>query len=198
VSRSPLLVRDAVEDDAAALSRLWSELVDTGPESSGESPEELTARSVVRAQGDPTTRILVAEVDGAVVGCAYLRTPQVSPLHEERIMHVSHLQADAGEGRDGIQRALLECSVTWAEQRGVETLVTATAARDKDANRFLARLGLAQAVVLRTASVAALRARLPHDPSGAARTAARTSRSVGQVVAARRSQRRARNRQLLT
>jgi N-acetylglutamate synthase-like GNAT family acetyltransferase len=197
VSRAPVLVRDAVSSDASVLCLLWQELlVAPGPDISGGSAEQAVVTSIARATQDPSSRILVAETDGDVVGCAYLRTGHVSPVHEESVVHVSHLQV-LPDAVAGVDRALVEAALSWAEHRGVDTVVAATSATDRDANRFFARLGLAQVAVLRGASVCALRARLPHDPAAPARAAARGQRSVGQVVAARRSQRRAATRQLL-
>jgi L-amino acid N-acyltransferase YncA len=189
-------VRDATTDDTASLCRLWKDLL-ASTEEAHEPPEAVAARSVTRAEADPSCRIVVAEQDGEVVGCAYLRTAAASPVHDERLLHVSHLQTDH-KHRTVAEHAVIEAAVRWAEQHGMETLVASTSAYDRDVNRSLARLGLAQAAVLRTASVAALRALLPPDPATAARGTARPSRSVGQVVAARRSQRRARTRHLLT
>lgn len=196
MSRSPVLVRDATTGDTASLCRLWKDLL-ASTEEAHEPAEVMAERSVRRADADPSSRILVAELDGEVVGCAYLRTAAASPVHEERLLHLSHLQTDPKQ-RAATEHAVIEAAVRWGERHGVETLVVSTSAYDRDANRSLARLGLAQAAVLRSASVAALRALLPPDPAAAARGAARPSRSVGQVVAARRSQRRARTRHLLT
>jgi GNAT superfamily N-acetyltransferase len=188
-------VRDAVDDDVSALCTLWSDLCKPG-DSQGEALEARMGRAVTRWDADADSRVLVAELDGDVVGCAFLRTGLVSPVDDDHVVHVSHLQVDPAASRHGVGRSLVEAATTWAEQRGVESLVVATAANDRDANRFLARLGLVQVAVLRGAAVTALRARLPHDPGAVARHGARAGRSVGQVVAARRSQRRARNRQV--
>ena len=195
MSRAPVQVRDAVEGDAEALCRLWAEALP--PDGEGAEAGQVALGALARVDGDPALRILVAHLDDRVVGTAYLRAERVSPVRDERVLSVSHLQADPDGGREGVERALLECAVSWAEECGIETIVTATVPSDRETNRFLARLGLAQGAVLRHATVAALRARLPHDPTAVARNGSRVARPVGQVVAARRSQRRARTRQLL-
>lgn len=193
MSRAPLLVRDAVEADAGDICLLWSDLLMTpGGDSSGRSPEQVAKAGIRRCAGETSCRIIVAELEGRAVGCAYLRLARVSPVHDEQAVQVSHLQSVDGAERAAIDRALIEAALSWAEQAGATTVLSATGAHDREANRTLARMGLAQVVVLRGATVAALRAKLPHDPSALARTATRTGRSVGQVVAARRSQRRAR------
>lgn len=183
-------VRDAVASDAAVLSRLWFDLV--APQ--GDAPESVVAKAVLRYAGDDGGRIVVAELDGAVVGCGFIRVAVASPLDAGRAVLLSHVQVAVGYGRQGVGSALLEAALTWAEHRGVETVVTSVPTDHREANRFLARLGLAPVASLRAGSVAALRARLPHDPSTVARRSRRISRNVGQVVAARRSQRRAQAR----
>jgi hypothetical protein len=55
----------------------------------------------------------------------------------------------------------------------------------------MARLGLSQVAVMRAATVSTLRAKMPVEPPAAARVGTRSHRSVGQVLAQRRSQRRA-------
>lgn len=193
MSRVPAVVRDAVEGDAAGLATLWADvLVRPGAEGVGLPSVTEAQRAIARFAEAKDIRVLVADVDGEVVGGIFLRVSLLSPLHPDRALHMSHLQVDPRFLRHGVGRALLEAGVTWAEQLGVETVLAGAPAADRDTNRFLARLGLAQVAVLRFGSVAALRGKLPHDPSLLARGGVRMGRSVGQVVAARRSQRRAR------
>ncbi len=196
MSRVPVLVRDAVEADASAICDLWTGALHRPAVDDGPSGEALVREALARASEDPLTRILVAEADGTVLGAAQLRISQLSPLLDERVLHVNHLQVAKHAERLGLGRALLEAALSWAEVQGVASLVVAAAANDREANRFLARLGMGQVAVLRGASVAGLRARLPGDPSVAVRGGTRASRTVGQVVAVRRSQRRARGRDL--
>ena len=198
--RTPVLVRDATEEDAGVLAALWQELLARpgGAELVGGPPETTTSQAVERCDNVTHTRLVVAEVDGQVAGGAFFRVGVASPLHDERALHISHLQVDPEFMRHGVGQSLVEAAVTWAEQLGIGMLLAAASVTDRDANRFLARLGLTQVAVLRGASVAALRTRLPHDPSAVARSGVRMGRSVGQVVAARRSQRRARGRDAVT
>ena len=193
MSRVSVQVRDAVEGDAAALSALWKDvLIRPGAEGVGVPSVTQAEQAILRFSESKDSRVLVADVDGQVVGGVFLRVSLLSPLHSDRALHMSHLQVDRRFIRHGVGRSLMEAGVTWAEQLGIETVLAGAPAADRDTNRFLARLGLAQVAVLRFASVATLRAKLPHDPSLMARGGVRMGRSVGQVVAARRSQRRAR------
>ncbi|MDX6324020.1 MAG: hypothetical protein QOK15_374 [Nocardioidaceae bacterium] len=196
VSRVPVVVRDAADEDAAALCRLWEEFLNRPGADQSADPEEVARKAVARVDEDPAGRILVAEREGDVVGCAMLRMIQVSPFYDDPVLRVSHLQVDPSHARKGAGRSLLEASLSWAEQQGVDGILVTSPVNDRDANRFMARMGLGQVAGIRGAAVTALRARLPHDPSAAARQVGRQGRNVGQVVAARRSQRRARARRI--
>ncbi len=192
----PVQVRDASERDALVVSELWSELVarpstDAGP---GEAPEMVVAKAVLRYSEDDSGRIIVAELDGAVVGCGFMSVGVASPLDGGLTVHLSHVHVADGFGRLGVGSAMVEATLTWAEQRGIECVMTSVPANHREANRFLARLGMAPVASLRGGSVVSLRARLPHAQSLVVRQSGRKGRSVGQVVAARRSQRRARTR----
>lgn len=196
MSRVPVQVRDAVEADAAGLATLWADvLVRPGAEGVGLPSVTQAQQAIARFAEAKDIRVLVADIDGEVVGGIFLRVNLLSPLHSDRALHASHLQVDRRYLRHGVGRALLEAAVTWAEQLGVETMLAGAPAADRDTNRFLARLGLSQVAVLRFGSVATLRSKLPHDPSVVARGGVRKGRSVGQVVAARRSQLRARSQE---
>jgi GNAT superfamily N-acetyltransferase len=194
----PVHVRDAVEGDALALSRLWSDLVaHAGADPVGDRPETVAAKAIVRVPAEDLGRILVAELDGCLVGCAFLRVGLVSPLDEARVVQLSHLKVAEGAERQGVGSALVEASLTWAEQRGIDAILTAVPQSHREGNRFLARLGMSPVASLRGGSVAALRAKMPS--AAAARPggrAGKSGRSVGQVVAVRRSQRRARARRV--
>jgi GNAT superfamily N-acetyltransferase len=192
LSRVPVQVRDAVVGDAAALVSLWGEMLTSPRSEAVAQPVATTSRAIARAAADPFARVVVVETEGEVAGCVYLRIASLSPLAEQPVMQLSHLQVDTRRTRQGIGRALVEAAVAWAEESSVEGIVAAPVANDREANRFLARLGLSSVAVLRGASVAAVRSKLPAAPPVAARQPGRTGRSVGHVVAARRSQRRRR------
>lgn len=190
--RGQIMVREARREDAAALIRLWAGLLPRPvAEPAPASDQERVALSVERHAVQPDTSIVVAEVDGQIAGCAYLRVGLVSPLDAEPAVHVSHLQVDAATDASAadVGTGLLDAALGWAEEQGIGTLTAGSAATDRDTNRFLARLGLGQVGVLRATTVPALRARMLRDQAAAPRGIARRT---GQVVAMRRSQRRAR------
>jgi GNAT superfamily N-acetyltransferase len=191
VSRSPIVVREAEPEDATALLTVWSDILRRTS-----SPPRLSEAkaAVARAAADPEQRLVVAQVEGAVVGAALLTRSAPTPLHADDTVKVNHLQVLDEARKHGVGRALMVAAVEWAEDKGATTIMASAPSQSRDANRFLARLGLGSLATLRIASVASLRAgALPVEPPACARTDVRTSRTVAQVLAKRRSMRRAVN-----
>jgi GNAT superfamily N-acetyltransferase len=190
VSRIPVQVRDAVPEDAAALLAVWGDFRRTSADRAG-STEHAAGQAVARIAADPDERLVVGTLEGAVVGAAHLLRAPISPIHCDTAIHVTHLHVLGGHRRHGVGKALLEAAVAWGEEKDTSHLLTAASVHSRDANRFMARLGLTQIAIVRGASIPALRAKLPVDPPAGARVSSRNHRSVGQVLAQRRLQRRA-------
>ena len=191
MSRCAVPVRDAHPEDADALLRVWSPV---GAGQASEQDGQAARASLARISADPDQRLLVALVEGTVVGAVHLVRATVSPVHCESAVHVTHLHVLESHRRRGVGRALMEAVVGWAEEKDTVHVIAAASAGSRDANRFMARLGLGQVAVLRGATVAGLRAKLPVEPPAAARVGSRSSRTVGQVIVQRRSLRRAQAR----
>ncbi|MGZ4503581.1 MAG: GNAT family N-acetyltransferase [Nocardioidaceae bacterium] len=193
--RCPVHVRDAVPEDVSALLDVWG----TGfparaDREAGPGPEVEGAHALARIAADPDQRVLVVVIDEVVIGAVHLYRAALSPLHSEQAVHVSHLHVLDQFRRHGVGRALMEAAVTWAEEKDSTHVLAAASFNSRDANRFMARLGLAQVAVVRGAAVAALRAKLPVEPPAGAGVTLRNSRNVGQVLAQRRSLRRAQSK----
>ncbi len=193
--RSAVIVGDATPQDAEALVSVWGGLTDRTAEGAA-TPLAVqdAAAAIARIAADPDARLLVARVDDKVAGAVHLSRAPLSPLHTDSAIYVLHLQVIESARRHGVGRALLEATVTWAEEKDTSHVVAAASVSSRDANRFMARLGLAQLATLRGATVPALRAKLPVEPPAAARVGSRSHRNVGQVLAQRRSQRRSQSR----
>lgn len=193
MSRSPVQVRDAVPGDARALMAVWSDFRRTSLERGLEEAEAESeaACALARIAANPEERLIVGTIDEEVVGAAHLIRATLSPIHTEAAIHVSHLQVLGGHRRHGVGKALIEAAVTWAEEKDTSHLLVAASIHSRDSNRFMARLGLAQIVTVRGATIPALRAKLPVEPPAGAMVSSRNHRSVGQVLAQRRLQRRA-------
>lgn len=197
MSRNPVHVRDATPDDVAALLVIWADLVARrvhGERGPAPSPETEVAEAVSRIAADESQRLLVAEYVDRVVAAVHLTLAAVSPVSGDRAVQLTHLHVLDEYRRRGVGRALVEATVAWAEEKGIDHVLAAASVQSRDANRFMARLGLAQIAVLRGATVSTLRTKLPVECPAAARVGTRSARSVGQVLAQRRSMRRAQSK----
>jgi N-acetylglutamate synthase-like GNAT family acetyltransferase len=188
LARCAVLVRDAEPDDVDALRELLATVAIRGQEDLRRDDERAAVAGIAL---DADQRLVVAVCEGRVAGVAHLVRAPLSPLQTETAVHVLHLNVRDDMRRHGVGKALLEATVSWAEEKDSSHVLVAASAASRDTNRFMARLGLGQVALMRMASVATLRSRLPVEPPVAARVGSRSSRSVGQVLAQRRSMRRA-------
>jgi GNAT superfamily N-acetyltransferase len=190
VSRITVQVRDAVPEDAAALIEVWGDFRRASSDRTSEVAHVEAANAVARIAADPDERLLVGTIDDQVVAAAHLLRAGMSPIHTDTAVHITHLHVLGGHRRHGVGKALIEAAVSWAEEKDTTHLMAAASVHSRDANRFMARLGLSQIAIVRGANVKALRAKLPVDPPAGAMVSSRNHRSVGQVLAQRRQQRR--------
>lgn len=195
MTRNAPQVRDARPEDAEALIELWAESVrrpdHTGAQADARPEAE---RAIGAVAQDPSQRFVVGELAGRVVGAAHLVRLPLSPLSTEGAVHVRHLMVLEDVRQQGVGTALVDAAVAWAEEQDAAYVVAAAHAQSRAANRFMARLGLGQLAVMRSAPVHVLRSRLPVDAPACARVTASTHRSVRQVLTQRRSQRRVQGR----
>jgi ribosomal protein S18 acetylase RimI-like enzyme len=182
--RSQLVVRTAEAADVDALLLLWSEVL-----RKGERDDQLAdLRTVLaRAAASDDERVVVVEYDGSVAGAVHLRASTISSLNFEPVVQVISPHVLPEFRRHGIGRALLDAAVTFAEELGISCVGTAVTAGNRDANRFMARLGLGPVATFRVAPAQVVRSKLTLQRPQAAR---HSGRQLTQVLAARRSRRR--------
>jgi GNAT superfamily N-acetyltransferase len=128
-----LTIRDVRPDDAEAIAGLLTQLgYPTEPAAVDRRLERL------QVVGD---RVVVAELDGQVVGLAHL---QVTPAIERDrpAAKLGALVVDEAHRGQGIGRALVEAAEAEARLRGCELLFLTTAERRDDAHAFYESLGL--------------------------------------------------------
>jgi len=199
VPRAPITVRPAVALDTPALLALWRDTGFTATADALRGVDQVEAtRAIAAITADPRSRIVVAEHQDRIVGAVFLQRFWPSPLAYTELLSMTHLQVDPAWARRGIGTALVQAAVEWAEEQQLESVLTYSQPDDRQANRFLARLGFGHVGNIRSGPVATVRAALPTEAVlGAARSPRRMggrSPAVGQVIAARRSQRRLRAR----
>jgi N-acetylglutamate synthase-like GNAT family acetyltransferase len=129
------LIRDARVDDAQDVARLLDQL---GYPTSATTVESRLERLCI--VGD---RVVVAELDGLVVGLAHL---QVAPTIEcdRPAAKIGALVVDEAHRGRGVGRALVEEMEAEARRRECEVLFLTTSERRADAHAFYERVGLEQ------------------------------------------------------
>lgn len=131
----PPTIRDARAADAAAIAELLGEL---GYPAAGAAVASRLERLVI--VGD---RVVVADLDGKVVGLAHLH---VSPTieHERPAGKLGALVVAESHRGQGIGRLLVEAVEQEATARGCGIFFVTTAERRDDAHSFYESLGLEQ------------------------------------------------------
>jgi GNAT superfamily N-acetyltransferase len=185
MTRSPVHLRAVRVADATDLSNLWGSLVRRADD---KDPVADLRTIIERVIDDPDQRIVIAEYDGALAGAVLLRIAPLTPLHLEPLVQIISPQVLPEFRRRGVGRALMEAAASFAEEVGVAHVGTASLSRSREANRFMARLGLAPHATLRVTSTQLLRSKLSGQRIADPR---RPGRQMGQILAARRSLRRA-------
>lgn len=181
-SRYPVTLRDAELSDAEALVDIWQGVIRRAERSEQVADME----SVVHEVGQhEDRRVLVAVVEGTVVGAVYLQAATVTPINLEPALLTVSPHVLASHRRHGIGHALVEAAVAWAEELGIAYVATAATAGARDANRFMARLALTPTAMLRVATTVAVRSKLAGHGTSLTRSRAR-------VLSMRRTQRRTR------
>lgn len=165
-----IVVRDAQAGDAAALIALWREMTAGSGHQSRLLPhptEESIRAAIERHLADVNARLVVAQLDDEVNAMAFLRRIAFGPFHDESTITVEYLQVLSSARRRGLGKALIAEAAAWAEYENSSHVAVLAPAVAREANRFLARLGLGQAAVLRFASTHTIRRRLAaeHAPN---------------------------------
>lgn len=183
--RHQVCLRPACVEDALFLVELWADALRRCDVQEQVAHVEVLVKE---STANPEQRLLVAEVDGVPAGAVLLRVSTVTPLNPEPVVQAFSPHVTPTHRRQGVGRALLEAAVAYAEELGVPLVATAAASASRDANRFMARLGLSPQATLRLAGTHAVRAKIEAQRP----PQERDERSRAQVLAARRSLRRRR------
>ena len=128
-----LTIRDARPDDAQAVSKLLDQL-------GYPAAPAAVRRRIERLAGSAADRLVVAELDGAVVGLANLHV-SLSLEYDEPAAKLAAIAVDREHRRRGIGQALVGAMEAEARARGCGLIFLTTAERRKDAHAFYRRIG---------------------------------------------------------
>jgi GNAT superfamily N-acetyltransferase len=177
-------MRCAELTDAPVLAELWGEALRRADHQDQIADLELVIKA---ATASPEQRIVVAEYDGELAGAVFLRLTTLTAVNLEPVVEAVSPHVFQQFRRHGIGSSLMECAVAFAEELGAAHVMTAAASGSRDANRFMARLGLGPYAVTRVASAPTLRAKVTAQRPGLSTTG---GRHLTRVLAARRSMKR--------
>jgi ribosomal protein S18 acetylase RimI-like enzyme len=141
------LIRPATTADLPALGKLGALLVRTHHAfdakrflAASEQTERRYAEFLGTQLRDANTIMLVAELDGAVVGYSYAGVEGVDYMALRGPAGVLHdIAIDPAQRHKGIGRALLDATLGMLRERGVPRVVLWTASSNDDAKRLFAR-----------------------------------------------------------
>lgn len=186
MSRTTVVLRDAVVADVPVLADLWHEVMRRGARTDREEDLHTIIR---RTAESPDERLLVAECDGRVAGAVLVRATTMTGINLDPVVQAVSPHVLPEFRRRGVGAMLMEAAVTFAEERGIALVATAALSTSRDSNRFFARLSLGPQAVLRVAPTLTLRQRLTALRPASSRAAHASHRHVDRVLAARRSRR---------
>lgn len=188
--RPGIVVRDARASDVPALVDLWAEARSAAGASGrtmGPASETAVRSRVERASCDKDVRLVVAELEGAVVGMACLCPEVLVPLEDDVALRVPYLHVSAAARRRGVGSALMDEAAEHAADIGAADVVVSVPPALREANRFYARLAMAPVVAQRGAATLALRRRLGGDLGPAPTDVLARRRRARGLLSARRS-----------
>lgn len=191
-ARTPVVLREAAPEDAAALIALWAECAGA---SRDEGSEAFTQQSLWREPGVaeaasaielnlrlPDKRMFVALVDGEIIGATVCDVRTLTPITLTKILLVTEIQVSPRFRRRSVASTLLSAVADYGDSQGCEIVVASIPAHAREPHRYLTKLGFNQIAVLRAISASKLQSRL----SGKAVK----SRDTGKLIAVRRTLRR--------
>ena len=154
--RPTVRVRTADLADVAELVRI-TEGAAVPPSRGSVAPDRSGRYTALMAAPDHIVLAAVDERSEQIVGVAVAAEDDVGSLVAVPAIIVSHLVVELPHRRRGVGRALLAGIVREAEERGIEQVVVSVTSANRDANRYLARLGFSPMVVRRVAGTGVLR-----------------------------------------
>ncbi|MFC5678956.1 GNAT family N-acetyltransferase [Aeromicrobium endophyticum] len=191
-ARPHIVLRDADREDAAALVALWTECFGASQDEGSEAftqqalwrqPGVAEAASALELTlGRPDKRIIVALVDGEIIGATVCDVTTLTPINLTRVLIVTEIQVSPRFRRKSVASTLLSAAASHGEDHNCEIVIAAIPVHSREPHRYLTKIGFNQIAVLRAIQSSKLRSRLT--------TKATNSRDTGRLIAVRRTLRR--------
>ena len=134
-----LVVRHTVASDLDAINDIYNHEVRHGTATWDEEPWSIEQRRAWFEQHDQSTPVLVAELDGGVVGFAYLSLYR--PKVGYRFTRENTVYVEPGHRGRGVGRRLLEALHEEARRAGVHAVIAVIEAENATSIRLHERLG---------------------------------------------------------
>lgn len=128
-----LILRNAMVSDAQALAKLNRE------EMGYDFPVEETGKKLQASLENPEKKILVAEIQGRVVGYVHLESYDV--LYAPHMKNVMGIAVAREFRRQGVGKALLTAGEAWARETGAVAVRLVSGDARKGAHAFYQSLG---------------------------------------------------------
>ncbi len=128
-----LILRNAMVSDARALAKLNRE------EMGYDFPVEETGKKLQASLENPEKKILVAEIQGRVVGYVHLESYDV--LYAPHMKNVMGIAVAREFRRQGVGKALLTAGEAWARETGAVAVRLVSGDARKGAHAFYQSLG---------------------------------------------------------
>jgi ribosomal protein S18 acetylase RimI-like enzyme len=138
--------------DEESLLRLAGRLsIGVAPWRDSRQVQEAVVSWVRASLASSEVRVLVAELDGAVVGFVSISVKQHWAGDEDA--YIGELVVDVAQEGHGVGRALVAAAVRWAQECGLSRITLETGAANRRARRFYAALGFEEEDVRLTRSL---------------------------------------------
>lgn len=128
-----IIIRDAEEKDAAALTELNRLEMGYG------YPEDMTGKKLSLLLKSGKDKILVAELDGQVVGYVHLNDYDV--LYADHMKNIMGIAVSSSHRRCGIGAKLLTAAEDWARESGAAAVRLVSGESRTGAHAFYRSLG---------------------------------------------------------
>lgn len=155
--------REASDADVAAIVDLWDELRGQGGRVGpfGPPASAVAIRDRLRRlRAEPAHRVIVADVEGEVVGLAVLSRLPVTPISDVESVQISFMHVRDDRRRRGVGRAIVSAAAQFATEVGADYVTVGVFPGARESNRFFARLGFSPLVMRRAIATSALQKRL--------------------------------------